>query len=334
MLFRSAPTPAAAPPAPPPAPTPFSGPTPTGSRLAPRPGVPTPAAFPPRPATAGAVVIGSADDLPTLDTHTTALHSLAERDDCSVEELEQFLAKEPGLISVVLRTSNSAYYRSPKIITNLRDAIVRMGVRHTVAVLLEATMQRSLQLPSAQAQRRLAAAWANARLTARLTRRLAQWGAFCRPEDAYLAGLMHNLGEWVLIWRFFRKEGEQSLGAFTAEGPKIIAQHEVVGQATALKWGMPPLVQSLCGAHHQPRRGELPRDRSLRLSALASWTLARALLGEYLQGYPEADVAAAIEPLGLTPNVKTALTTECALCVSDLATDGAPLDAVVAALRT
>ena len=220
------------------------------------------------------------DGLPVLDCRVGKIQQLIANNDCSVSQAEAVIASEPALVTAILRTSNSAFYQAPRPITNLRDAIVRIGVRQTLNSVLEALIQRGLQTVHPEGRAVLIACWANAGLTARFARRLAEGDGLGRGDDIYLAALLHNVGECVMIWRLYR--GPVQAGQLADECPRIAAQHEAAAETCLDKWGMPPLVSSLAAFHHRPRIGENPRDAALRRAITGAWALARRLQGDYL----------------------------------------------------
>jgi len=227
------------------------------------------------------------DDLPVLDHRAGLVQQLMAREECSIGDVESVVASEPRLVTSVVRTANSAYYHSPRVITNLHDAVVRIGVRQTLAILLETLVQRSFQPMHPEAQAVLSAAWENAGLTARFARRLAEWESLGRAEDVYLAALLHNIGECLLVWRLYRTPVRA--GQLVEESPRIAAHHESAAELAVERWGMPPLVASLAAFHHRSRLGESPRDAALRRLVLGAWALSRELQGDYLPDLPAVD---------------------------------------------
>ena len=221
-----------------------------------------------------------ADELPMIDCRASKVQRLIAKDDCSVGDVEAVIATEPTLVTAVLRTANSAFYQSPRPITNLRDAIVRVGVRQTLNRALETLIQRSFQIVHPEGRSVLVGSWANAGLTAQFARRLADGDGLGRGDDIYLAALLHNIGECLLVWRMYRTPVQP--GQLAAESPRIAAQHECAAEACLEKWGMPPLVASLAAFHHRPRHAENPREAALRRAITGSWALARRLQGDYL----------------------------------------------------
>ncbi|GDX82697.1 hypothetical protein LBMAG42_45080 [Deltaproteobacteria bacterium] len=279
--------------------------TPSGAR-APIPAPPT------RPAASSVAsrTVAATPDLPVLDSRFEKLDALMRREDCSTIDVERFASQDLVLVQAIITASNMAYYRSPKMVTNLRDAIVRVGNKQVFALMMETLMRKAFDVPSAEAKSVLSAMWQNATLTAQLTRRLAEWEGFARPEDAYVAALLHNLGECVMVWRLLQHPG--GMGRLAAEVPGIAANHEAVGFAAGQKWGCPPLAQVMMRSHHSAGRTESPREADLRNAIMGCWALARQLLGDYLPDQPGVESADHFADLRLSESVLTRLANECA----------------------
>jgi HD-like signal output (HDOD) protein len=160
--------------------------------------------------------------------------------------------------------------------------------------------------------------WKNAALTARVARRLAEWQRVGRPEDAYVAALLHNLGEFVLVWKI-AEENPPDLGERLAmESDRIATQHESVGALAAQKWGLPPQVQAVAGFHHKGRAHEPPQDVALRTTILACWALSRSVAGDYLPNMAPADPIEFFEQLGLAEQLRVRVAEECLAALEGL----------------
>lgn len=280
-------------------------PTPAGSRAS----IPPP---PTRPAASSVAsrIVAATPDLPILDARFEKLDALMRREDCSTIDVERFASQDLVLVQAIIKASNMAYYRSPKMVTNLRDAIVRVGNKQVFALMMETLMRKAFDVPSVEARSVLGAMWQNATLTAQLTRRLAEWEGFARPEDAYVAALLHNIGECVMVWRLLQQPG--GIGRLAAEVPGIAANHEAVGFAAGQKWGCPPLAQVMMRSHHSAGRTESPREADLRHAIMGCWALARQLLGDYLPDQAGEESADHFAELRLSDSVLARLAGECA----------------------
>ncbi len=258
------------------------------------------------------------DALPALDPGLAELQEMMGRPECPVDDVERFVVKDPSLVVAVLRMANSAYFRSPRLVTNIREACVRLGNRQVFALLLESLLRRTFTAPKADVKQLFEGMWRNAALTARVARRLAEWQRFARPEDVYVAALLHNLGEFVLAWRVAGEHEGDVAHALATEAERIQREHEAVGQLAAQKWGLPPMVQVLAGNHHRVRHGEPAQDAAMRAAVSACWHLARSVGGEYLPGMQAPDPLPLFDEMGLSEQLRARIAEECIAALEGL----------------
>ncbi len=256
--------------------------------------------------------------LPPLDPGLPELQGLMARPECPVDDVERFVVKDPALVVAVLKVANSAYFRSPRLVTSIREACVRLGNRQVFALLLESLLRRTFTAPSPDARQFFDGMWRNAALTARVARRLAEWQRFARPEDVYVAALLHNLGEFVMAWRVVQAADGHLGSAIEAAAADIAKEHERVGQLAAQRWGLPPMVQVLAGSHHHVRRGEPSQDAAMRAAVTACWHLSRSVAGEYLPDMEAPDPLPLFDEMGLSEQLRARIAEECIAAMEGL----------------
>ncbi len=268
---------------------------------------------------AASVEGGKLDDaLPPLDPGLAELQELMGRPECPVDDVERFVVKDPSLVVAVLKMANSAYFRSPRLVTNIREACVRLGNRQVFALLLESLLRRTFTAPKLDVKLLFDGMWRNAALTARVARRLAEWQRFARPEDVYVAALLHNLGEFVLAWRVASTHEGDVAHALSEQAESMQREHEAVGQLAAQRWGLPPMVQVLAGNHHRVRHGEPAQDAAMRAAVTACWHLARSVGGEYLPGMAPPDPLPLFDEMGLSEQLRARIAEECIAAMEGL----------------
>lgn len=268
---------------------------------------------------APAVVRGSAQsasapkaDFPAVGDTIARIERLRAQPNVGVADVEKAIIHDPALVAAVIRASNSAQYRSPRMVTNVRDAVVRMGMQQVFSVMVASTVVRGLQLASPRGHGLLQQLWKTAMLTGELGRCIAESEQLPRPEELYLAALLHNLGEMVLVWRHFQQGGDESPQAMRELGLLVAREHEAVGRATASAWGLPPIVQNMAGYHHDVRPSEPASDVVARHLVLAAGGLAREVMGDVLEAQVEVDGNAALDQLGASATTRARLARACA----------------------
>jgi len=169
------------------------------------------------------------------------------------------LARDPALCAHLLKIANSAFY-------GLRSRVT--GVEHAVALLGSAAVRNVARAASlAQVFRggtsppfSLTALWRHSVGVAAACRWLARERGVGDPEEAFVAGLLHDIGMVV--------ELQADRGGFAAalqEGPvggadlcaaerrHLGADHAQFGAALCESWGLPSSLCRLVAHHHDPQ---------------------------------------------------------------------------------
>jgi len=127
------------------------------------------------------------------------LHALREQTQ-SLRALSSRVAHDPNLVVEVIRLANAVGYRAEGPVTDLMQAISRLGtdgLRRAIArVLLKPIFDAQADPLLGRATQRL---WQHSELQAGLCLQQAA-NAGLDPFESYLAGLMHNVG-WTAVFR-------------------------------------------------------------------------------------------------------------------------------------
>jgi putative nucleotidyltransferase with HDIG domain len=135
-------------------------------------------------------------ELPVLPAVVVELLHLQRSDDHYFDRVLGAVNRDPAFATRLLQFANSAAIGSPRPITSTSAALLRVGARAAVEMIL-AHSAAKIFLPRHEWERGL---WVHAVMVACLMRRLAPLCAPLRidPESAYLFGLLHDIGRFVL----------------------------------------------------------------------------------------------------------------------------------------
>lgn len=120
-------------------------------------------------------------------------------DGVSADTLADLIGQDPVIAARVLAAANSAAFRRNRAMVRLKDCVQILGLRliRTIATCL--AVQQSFDPLAARTQADLAGFWRHALTTAEAARALAAATALAATEDAYLGGLLHDLGELLFL---------------------------------------------------------------------------------------------------------------------------------------
>ena len=132
--------------------------------------------------------------LPTVIVRLLALDATHENYFDKVLELSQ---EDPTFALRVMQLSNSAVSSPSSPITTLQDAVVRLGV-NSVASLVTSMSAIRVFVPKKQGEKNL---WVHSIQVAVCSRIIARIATDLKvnPEQAYICGLMHDIGRFVLF---------------------------------------------------------------------------------------------------------------------------------------
>lgn len=135
--------------------------------------------------------------LPTPPGTAIQILRICQEDDISITELADVLAADPALSLRLLKYANSAMFGVRKEVTNVRDAVLLLGVRSVRLMALSfslITTDDDRACPGFDFGR----FWTHCLGAAVAARTLARQNHFLSPEEAFAAGMLSQLGKLVL----------------------------------------------------------------------------------------------------------------------------------------
>jgi putative nucleotidyltransferase with HDIG domain len=205
---------------------------------------------------AGPELERAADMVPMLPAATERSLKLLSRDDIGIADVEAIANLSPALADQLIRTANSDRCRPPRTLTSLSLAIKHAGPQIAVRVLCCASLRPLFATPS------LHRVWNHCISVAQTAEHLARTTGLCDPTEAFLAGLVHDVGRLPMarlplefqqrFARVFKKGCEPVLIE------KILCRftHAEAGAMVVRSWSLPLAVSEAVEHHHEPERSD------------------------------------------------------------------------------
>lgn len=194
------------------------------------------------------------EELASLPQSLSEVLRLSRDPDCSAREMAAVLMRDPGLTTKVLRLANSPYFGAGRQVSSVTQAVMTLGMRAVTALALSASVY-DLTGKWAGAVDRLRF-WRHSLAVAIGAKGIAEAIRYECPEEAFVAGLLHDIGLLVLeksfpdryarLWR--QAESGESLPDL--EDQVWGTNHARVGQFLLEQWHIPEAICSAVGKHH------------------------------------------------------------------------------------
>ena len=232
----------------------------------------------------------SIDQVPMLPIVVARLLSLSPHAEDYFEQVVGLVSIDPPFLARVLQSANSASSAAASPIVTIERAVARIGA-NSVASLVTSSAVMKVFVPNSEGERKL---WSHSIQVAVGTRTIAKFfPAFeISPECAYLAGLFHDIGRFIMfgltpeqfktdeyIWlEDFEKLLQSELEIFECN-------HSELGYEVCQKWGIPETIADVVNNHHQdtssPRTIDQLKNNGKALLTLVQITdaLSAGLLG-------------------------------------------------------
>ncbi len=194
-------------------------------------------------------------DLPVLPVVLLELMRLDPHADDHYEQVSRLIARDPALATRVIRVANSAELARGRVVANLGGAIQLMGSVNCANLVLAESVVRVFA-PRHGWERAL---WLHAIGVAVLAKALAASALVpgADPELCYLAGLLHDIGRFVLYLEAPDELRAVDETAWTTPEELLASEQRVcgfnhieLGFRAVTKWGLPPPLPLLIRHHH------------------------------------------------------------------------------------
>lgn len=183
--------------------------------------------------------------LPSIPQILLRFLHLAENDGTSMHELAELVGQDPSLSARMLTVANSAALRrgSPK--KNMTQCMITLGTRlaRTLAACL--VVQKFFSPATDARQYDFGGFWNHSLRVAEMSRALAQEIGYPDAEEAYLTGLLHDVGQLLLLGAVGDRYGNLLASSWdeyalrSLEEQQLGTDHGAIGAWMVDQWELP-----------------------------------------------------------------------------------------------
>ena len=211
-----------------------------------------------------AAYIGQIKDLPVLPEIAQRIIQLTDTDRPDVGKISALIQKDPAITANVLKLINSGYFALRREVTNLRQAVILLGIQQIRNLVVTMITVNHFKEPK-DAHFKLSDFWNHSLGVATIAQTLGN--KFSRKDsgDLYLAGLLHDIGKIIIqsyypedIAKVVRTIDKEKCSMFEAEIKVLQFSHADIGGTLAKLWKFPERIGNAIAYHHDCTKAPEP----------------------------------------------------------------------------
>ena len=192
-----------------------------------------------------------------------------DEDRLNAKDVAELVQQDPAMATALLRIANSAMFGGLQKISDLSQAIARLGMKRVGSMLTTMMHKGQFEGNNESDRELLEILWGHSIATAIAARRLSEVTGG-DPEESYLAGLLHDTGKLLVL---------RAVDHLQSHGKSMDGPHAELGHLTLSNWQLPePICDAVRYHHHM---GEEMKDW-LVARVQAADAIARKIGAHYL----------------------------------------------------
>ena len=202
-------------------------------------------------------MVAQIDDLPTIPVVAMQVLQLLDNPDVEVEEVVDLMMSDPVMTARILKLINSPVFKPTHEITSLKRALVYMGLRHVREIALTTSLIQVFEEDSGALGGNTF--WEHSFGVGMVSKIIAKKVGYKDQEKAYIAGIIHDLGE-IILSNYLREQFSRVLDSIRNRSANLVSaeiellgtSHCEVGLCMARKWNFPDAYCEVIALHHSP----------------------------------------------------------------------------------
>jgi putative nucleotidyltransferase with HDIG domain len=207
-------------------------------------------------------IMAQVKSFPGMPVTAAKLLKMLDNPDSTAAEIEEILRYDAGLTANILKLTNSAYFGIPSKVSSVRQAIMMLGWKRLLQLVMTMCMSTVMKKPIVGYDLPQGALWRHSVAVSVAAEAVVKALKIPEAEEVFTAALLHDVGKLVLGG--FVKNDMDQIKAMVAKGIAFeVAEYMVIGTDHAeiganilKKWDFPQDLVNAVNWHHDPETCE------------------------------------------------------------------------------
>ncbi len=204
-------------------------------------------------------ILASVDKMRPMPTSITRILNALDDPNNTAGVISDLIGLDQALAASVLQMANSASMGFSFVCSSISDAVMRLGFKRIKNLVLGAASSGPLTRRLNGYRLGAGELWNHSVATATIAQWISRFLHYPDPEEAYVAGLLHDMGKLILdqymnvdYMRILELMRNYDLALWQVEEKLLGIDHSAVGSLMAQKWNFPPILVEAIRYHHAP----------------------------------------------------------------------------------
>jgi putative nucleotidyltransferase with HDIG domain len=209
-------------------------------------------------------LVSNAESLPSMPTAAAKVISLLENPETTASEIESTIKLDAGLTANILKLVNSAYFGFPAEVGSVKRAIVLLGLKRLVQIVMTSCVNALLEKQVIGYDLPPGELWRHSIAVSVAAEGLVNELKISVPEELFTAALLHDVGK-LILGKFVQQDikeielkASEGVAFQTAEQKVLGTDHAEIGAHILKKWSLPQEIVDTVRWHHDPDSAEEP----------------------------------------------------------------------------
>ena len=231
------------------------------------------------------IIMRDAATIRALPQAVASVLHVVSQDDTGAQDIARAAGSDPTIAAMILKRANSAYYGVGEPIADIQSAVVRMGFRECRDQVIGLATANLFPRNDKSFGFNRIWYWIHSLACGLLAAQIARRASFNDRENAFTAGLLHDLGKIVLddfligpYGQVVRKAHTDAITMGEAEQKLLERDHAQVGGVITANWRFLDCVSKAIADHHKYDKLIADDSPSLAGAVFLADQMAKALL--------------------------------------------------------
>ncbi len=203
-----------------------------------------------------------ANALPSPPGVALEIIRLNQRDDIDIDELAEVVTRDPAIVAKLLRMANSSAFGRPGQVSDIRQAVMTLGLRSVNLLALSFSLA-SYDQGESNDRFDYSHYWTSSGVMTTSSHILARTHLPQFADEAFLSSILCDFGQLILAEvvadkyrRVLKKVAKSDQPLHEIEDELLGSNHAELGGELLEEWGLPPLICGAIKLHHDPESDE------------------------------------------------------------------------------